>query len=180
MMTTKHLEIENKYDVDPDVPWGDLSGVDGVSAVEPAREVALTATYYDTPALRLARSGITLRRRTGGPDAGWTLKLPVGGGAREERGEPLGEDEPVPASLLDLVRAWVHDHEVEPVASLSTMRTVHLLLGASGEVLAEGCDDVVTAQVPQLDGSVTLSQWREWEIELVDGPAAGLDAAGER
>jgi len=179
-MTTKHLEIEDKYDVDPDVPWVDLSGVDGVSAVETAREVALTATYYDTPALRLARSGITLRRRTGGSDAGWTLKMPVGGGAREERGEPLGEDnEPVPASLLDLVRAWVRDQEVEPVASLSTGRTVHLLLGASREVLAEGCDDVVTTHVPQPDGSVTLGQWREWEIELVDGPAAVLDAAGK-
>ena len=102
------------------------------------RQVALTATYYDTPALRLARAGITLRRRTGGSDAGWTMKLPVGGG-REEHGEPLGEDdEPVPAALLDLVRAWVRDHEVRPVATLSTARTVHLLVGPSGRAAGRG------------------------------------------
>src|SRR5664279_2234120 len=178
-MTTKHLEIEHKYDVAQDLPWVDLSTVDGVAAVEPAQVVALTATYYDTPALRLARAGITLRRRTGGSDAGWTMKLPVGSD-REEHGESLGEDgEPVPAALLDLVRAWVRDHEVRPVATLSTERTVHLLVGPSGQLLAEGCDDIVTGEAPQPDGSVTLSHWREWEIELLDGPAEALDAAGE-
>ena len=178
-MATKHLEIEHKYDVAQDLPWVDLSSVDGVAAVEPAQVVALTATYYDTPALRLARAGITLRRRTGGSDAGWTMKLPVGSD-REEHGEPLGEDgEPVPAALLDLVRAWARDHEVRPVATLSTARTVHLLVGPSGQLLAEGCDDVVTSEAPQPDGSVTLSHWREWEIELLDGPPEVLDAAGK-
>jgi len=178
-MATKHLEIEHKYDVAQDLPWVDLSSVDGVAAVEPAQVVALTGTYYDTPALRLARAGITLRRRTGGSDAGWTMKLPVGSD-REEHGEPLGEDgEPVPAALLDLVRAWARDHEVRPVATLSTARTVHLLVGPSGQLLAEGCDDVVTGEAPQPDGSVTLSHWREWEIELLDGPPEVLDAAGK-
>src|SRR5664279_2352620 len=122
-MTTKHLEIEHKYDVAQDLPWVDLSTVDGVAAVEPAQVVALTATYYDTPALRLARAGITLRRRAGGSDAGWTMKLPVASD-REEHGEPLGEDgEPVPAALLDLVRAWARDHEAVSYTHLRAHET---------------------------------------------------------
>ena len=39
---------------------------------------ALDAVYFDTPGKDLARNRITLRRRTGGPDAGWHLKLPEG------------------------------------------------------------------------------------------------------
>jgi hypothetical protein len=35
------------------------------------------ADYYDTDDLRLIRGGITLRRRRGGDDAGWHLKLPL-------------------------------------------------------------------------------------------------------
>ncbi len=38
----------------------------------------LTAVYYDTDDFRLARSRVTLRRRTGGNDSGWHLKLPAG------------------------------------------------------------------------------------------------------
>ncbi|WP_242418751.1 CYTH domain-containing protein, partial [Frankia sp. CpI1-P] len=40
------------------------------------RTVTLDAVYYDSDDLRLARNQITLRRRTGGHDAGWHLKLP--------------------------------------------------------------------------------------------------------
>ena len=38
----------------------------------------LAATYFDTADLRLAAAGLTLRRRTGGDDAGWHLKVPAG------------------------------------------------------------------------------------------------------
>ena len=63
-------EIERKYEVAADfrVPAGELP--DGVVLGEPA-EYTLTATYYDTPDLRLARDHVTLRRRTGGKDDGW-------------------------------------------------------------------------------------------------------------
>lgn len=44
----------------------------------------LDATYYDTVDTRLAAASITLRRRTGGSDAGWHLKFPVGPGVRDE------------------------------------------------------------------------------------------------
>jgi hypothetical protein len=35
----------------------------------------LEAVYYDAPDLRQLFEGVTLRRRTGGEDAGWHLKL---------------------------------------------------------------------------------------------------------
>src|SRR5262249_23921858 len=38
-----------------------------------ATDVEMTATYYDTPDLRLTRSGASLRYRT---DEGWVVKLP--------------------------------------------------------------------------------------------------------
>ena len=64
-----------------------------------------------------------------------------------EHGEPLGEpDGRPPAALVDLVQAWVRDRDLHPVATLSTRRTVHLLLGAPAQVLAEAADDVVTAR----------------------------------
>ena len=50
----------------------------GVLAMQELPELTLTSTYYDSADLRLARSGVTLRYRTGeetGP--AWTLKLPV-------------------------------------------------------------------------------------------------------
>jgi inorganic triphosphatase YgiF len=177
---TEHLEIERKYDVADDVPWVDLGSLSGVQPIGPPRQDDLRAEYFDTDRLDLARAGITLRRRTGGTDAGWHLKLPVASGGRMEHAEPFVESgSQPPAALIDLVQAWVRDRDLLPIATLSTRRMVHRLLAADGQVLAEAADDVVTAEASGLgDGSATLSHWREWEIELVDGPAELIEAAG--
>jgi uncharacterized protein YjbK len=66
--------------------------------------------YFDTAALALAAHGITLRRRTGGVDAGWHLKLPEGAGARTEVTEPVGSDpDKVPRRIRQLVAVHVRD-----------------------------------------------------------------------
>jgi inorganic triphosphatase YgiF len=70
------LEIERKYAVGADFMLPDLSMVPGVAAVTGPDTYHLTAVYQDTPGLDLAAARITLRRRTGGTDAGWHLKLP--------------------------------------------------------------------------------------------------------
>ncbi|MGT2464242.1 CYTH domain-containing protein [Sinomonas atrocyanea] len=44
--------------------------------------------YFDTADLALAAHGMTLRRRTGGTDAGWHLKIALGPGRREEVRDP--------------------------------------------------------------------------------------------
>ncbi len=87
---TRQSEIETKLEIPPDVPLPALAGrrrlttVGIISTTEP-RTFHLDATYYDTVCLDLLRSKLTLRRRTGGPDAGWHLKLP-GGPKRQDRG----------------------------------------------------------------------------------------------
>ena len=129
----------------------------------------LDAVYFDTPGHDLAAHRITLRRRTGGPDAGWHLKLPAGPDARTEVRAPLGDEtdaDAVPDELLDVVLAIVRDRPVGPVARITTIRNVDVLYGADGAALAEFCDDQVTASAGP-DGDE--QRWREWELELAEG-----------
>ncbi|HEY5990150.1 MAG TPA: CYTH domain-containing protein, partial [Streptosporangiaceae bacterium] len=70
-------ETERKYEVDADFAVPDLSGLAGIAAVTGPRTHQLSAVYFDTTGFRLAAAHITLRRRTGGTDAGWHLKLPA-------------------------------------------------------------------------------------------------------
>ena len=166
-MAQTYREIELKYDADEDVALPDLGGVPGVSSVQEPLEQALVATYFDTPDLRLAAARTTLRRRTGGPDAGWHLKVPLGGGDRQEIRLPLGRaTRTVPAALLGPVRAIVRDHKLVPVARVSTNRAAHRLTDSAGVVLVEVSDDRVTAQALRPEGPVLA--WRELEVEIVD------------
>ena len=120
---TDHVEVEEKYDTDESTPLPDLAGLPGVAAVAPPEEHELEATYVDTPGLALARAGITLRRRTGGHDAGWHLKLPGDDGRYEVR-EPLGDsDEPVPDRLSEVLRVVVRDEPLLPAVTVRTRRT---------------------------------------------------------
>jgi len=65
----RYRELERKFDANPGAPLPNLAGAGGT--VGKAVESQLDATYFDTADARLARQGITLRRRTGGEDAGW-------------------------------------------------------------------------------------------------------------
>jgi CHAD domain-containing protein len=173
---TDHVEHERTYAV-PDgaaVPF--LPGLDGPPVVAEVRRVALRAEYHDTEGLDLLRRGITLRRRTGGDDEGWHLKLPVGPHRRREVHEPLGEQGAgVPAPLLDRVRALARDRPLRPVATVATDREETLLVDAGGEALAVLCDDRVAAGSPLANQGAAV--WREWELELAPGrDASDLDA----
>src|SRR5271170_3327648 len=108
---TEHVENELKFEVSLGFVVPELSGLaDGVTMTEPEVRL-LAARYFDTRDLRLAAAGITLRRRTGGTDAGWHLKLPVGAGTRRELQVPLGDAATsVPPELASLVASWVEDH----------------------------------------------------------------------
>src|ERR687895_602826 len=53
----------------------ELGGPDDGFLAEPQAPRRLQTTYYDTPDLRLARWGASLRYR---PGEGWTVKLPEG------------------------------------------------------------------------------------------------------
>jgi inorganic triphosphatase YgiF len=182
--STGKIEIERKFAVGAGFTVPDLSGVPAVAAVTGPQTYHLVAIYFDTPAFDLAAAKVTLRRRTGGTDAGWHLKLPAGT-ARREVHAPLGAgDEPVPAELAGMVSGWTGERPLRPVARLQTARTVRRLMDGAGLVLAEVADDEVAGSVPgpgeaAADGPWRpASAWREVEVELDTGGPGILDAAG--
>lgn len=173
-----HVEIEAKYDVDDaERLLPELIGAGGVVTTMVQPEMVLTATYFDTPDHSLASARATLRRRTGGTDDGWHLKLPLADGERLEVHRPLGRSQTPPGALTALVRGFVRAQPLDVVATLVNRRTVHQLLDGDGRVLAELSDDSVTGERPGDDGH-TLT-WRELEIELVDGDREVLAALDE-
>ncbi|MGY1793605.1 CHAD domain-containing protein [Geodermatophilus sp. SYSU D00525] len=182
-MGSGQLEVERKFETGPDVVLPDLTTVDGVAATGDPVTHDLDATYYDTPDLRLARARITLRRRTGGTDAGWHLKLPTAvAGSRREVHAPLGTRRTVvPRAVTEPVTAVLRGARPEPVATLQTTRQVTHLLDDEGRVLAEVAADTVTgtALAPDPESPATVTTWRELEVELVEGDQALLDGVTE-
>ncbi len=218
-MPTVHAEVEATYELDDavEVPSlvellgaaraaGDVpADGDGPWAEGETGDHRLSATYYDTPDLRLAAAGLTLRRRTGGEDAGWHLKVPMVDGSRSEVRLPVTDGSAgVPADLVTMTYARTGGAGLVPVAQVDTHRTVRHLVDATGRVLLEVADDRVTARrlVPPsdadgharrdgdaagtdgdapeteagTDGPDAPTTWREVEVEVVDGPRGLLTA----
>ena len=200
-------EIERKYD--PAAAGAAaldavkaMTGTAGVASVSQQGERLLDAVYYDTADLRLIGAGITLRRRTGGQDAGWHLKLPAGADTRDEIRLPLTghpgkpsigaasgtagrrtttpparADGAVPKELAALVRAYTRDEALAPVVHIQTGRRVLRLLDQASQTLAEIAADHVSAE--RADGSAATS-WDEIEAELVSGDPELLKAIDTR
>src|SRR5216683_331714 len=151
------LEREVKLGAGPAFHLPDLAGVIEGVAVGPSETVRLETVYYDTPDLRLARWGVSLRHRAG---EGWTLKLadPPSAPARQtavlERDELTfqGGAKKPPEAALELV----------PVARLSTVRRRVRLVDASGTRVAEVVDDEVSVR----DGRRVAARFREIEVEV--------------
>jgi CHAD domain-containing protein len=176
-MVTEQLEREDKFDVDVGFVVPDLSDLlpDG-GRVEAAR-YQLDNLYYDTAEGDLQRMRLTLRRRTGGPDAGWHLKLPAGSARTEIRSGSRGRA--VPKALADPLFGVRRGRDLTPIANIATTRDTLRLLGAAGELMAEIADDQVESST--LGAESTLRSWREVEVEL--GPAGDerlLQAIGYR
>ncbi len=172
-MTTEprtSIEIERKYDVDAETALPDWSALPGVAVVGEAELRELDARYLDTADGRLASAATALRRRTGGPDAGWHIKRATADGKHETQWpledppaeDPLRVPEPILAEL-----APIASPPYEVIARIRNARTAYALLDAAGELVAEFVDDHVTATDAR---SGRESSWREWELEL--GPAA--------
>ena len=172
--TSRHLEVERKFDVVESTVTPSFEGIAAVARVRSRRSNRWTRSTSTRRAQDLARNKITLRRRTGGHDAGWHLKLPAGPDARTEIRAPLGSEaeDAVPSELLDVVLAIVRDRPVKPVARITTQRESQVLYGAAGTALAEFSNDHVTAWAagtPRMTDSGPVEQeWREWELELAE------------
>jgi CHAD domain-containing protein len=198
-MPAVHLEVEKKYAADDAFSLPSLTdlvlgvgderspdaGIVPLAEGESARH-RLTATYFDTDDLRLAAAGLTLRRRTGGDDAGWHLKVPAGTSARSEVRLPPGRAaRTVPDALQNMVWMQTRGAALHPVAEIITQRTVRRVVDPTGQVLAEVADDRVTARrLLPLEGSGDAAgapmSWREIEVELVDGNGDLLDRVDAR
>jgi CHAD domain-containing protein len=170
--TSRNLELEAKLAASPDLDLRDLSGLGpGLSTTELGTR-HLDAIYYDTRDLRLARSGITLRYRTGEPGEAWTVKLPEG-----EEGPALarreitydGPADRVPDGAADLVKAFTRAAGLKPVARLATTRVPVRIADSSGRPMAEVVDDTVTAW----SGRRRLAEFREVEVEVYDHGQTG-------
>jgi inorganic triphosphatase YgiF len=176
---TSAAEVERKFEPPPGFRLPDLASVPGVAAVSAPQTEELDATYYDTADLRLAVNKLTLRRRTGGHDAGWHLKRPRRDGERDELQVPLGDSPTtVPAALRALVAEHLEGAPLVPAVRLATTRTLRRLLAADGSVLAEVAQDDVTAVSPPDADAVTT--WNEIEVELVAGDRALLAEVSRR
>ncbi|BBX82942.1 CYTH and CHAD domain-containing protein [Mycolicibacterium aubagnense] len=82
---------------------------------------SVDTVYFDTASHDLAAHRVSLRRCTGGGNAGWQLTLPAGPNADTHTRIPLkGDDESVPDALRDTVLAIVRDRPLVPVAPAGT------------------------------------------------------------
>jgi len=169
---TSNLEREAKLQAPAAFRLPELGG-DGLVARDRERE-RLVTVYVDTPDLRIVRWGCSLRHRQG---EGWTVKLPSGGnGSQLVRMEVNfeGEDaQKLPSAAADLLRAYVRDGELGPVARLRTIRRGVEITDEEGTPLAVVTDDEVSV----MDGRRVASRFRELEVELE--PAGDADVADD-
>ena len=172
---TVHREVERKLRVPAQFTFPDLVSSGVITSWTPGNPFEMTAVYYDTPELRLFRWRITLRRRVGGDDAGWHLKLPVAKADESSRDEvrlPLDAGAPgvVPATLADIVSPLVRDSQLLPVVTVTTMRTPYLVSDSNGTSVIEIVDDQV---VVSETANQTTTSFREIEVEALDAEDQG-------
>ncbi|MFT4110652.1 CHAD domain-containing protein [Propionicimonas sp.] len=163
----RQVEAERKYALRR---GQELPSLTAVGRPGPAEEFVLEATYYDAPDYRLTRAWRVIRRRVGGNDEGWHLKLP--GDRPDERielHEPV-ERRRLPAAFRERVEDVLEGAPVVPVAILRTRRREQQLLGPGDAVLATTCVDQVRATVGDHE-----QDWWEAEVELVEGDHGVLD-----
>lgn len=180
------VEVERKLEVPTGWVMPELGDTGNVGDAGAPEVVHQSATYLDTPWLGLLDAKHTLRRRTGGSDAGWHLKKPGKGAGRIEMYEPLGEGAGedavrVPGVLREEVNRVIGLEPLTPVCRLDTTRTKRPVYGRgeNAPVLLEVVDDEVEAEI-LLDGDDArpwreVRRWREVEVEIVEGDEADLD-----
>jgi CHAD domain-containing protein len=166
------LEVERKYELPDDFAMPSMIGIADVAGVTAPDDQHLDATYYDTAGLRLTSGRVTLRRRSGGNDAGWHLKRPSGGERSELQLPATAKQRTPPPQITTQIRALTRGEPLRPVARIRTHRVEHGLQDAAGVTIALVADDTVDTE--SLIGAGVTQRWRELEVELVDGSPADL------
>lgn len=195
------FEVERKYAVSSraELPGSPAFAAVGLRLIEP-ESFALEATYFDTPDATLGLQRVAVRKRVGGKDEGWHMKLKGADGSRELVW-PLAET--MPEGLHSEIVDRIGEHDADRLTAVATMRTLRTIvrvqrdegvLGVSapapasatgatgangiadspehpGAWLIELADDRVVA-TNALSGE--KSAWREWEAELAPGASLEL------
>ncbi|HET8915098.1 MAG TPA: CYTH domain-containing protein, partial [Propionibacteriaceae bacterium] len=158
-------EREDKFEVDPDwvMPRVMRLVPDGGRVDQEVRR--LDNTYFDTPGAGLRLFGVTLRRRMGGLETGWQLKVPNGTARTELQSGSRAKK--LPRALAQGVEGLLGGESIDTIATVVTTRTAYRVLDSGGELVLEIADDHVESR--SLDGESALHSWREVEAEL--GPA---------
>jgi CHAD domain-containing protein len=156
-----------------------VAAVDGLR-IERVDVRVLTAHYYDTDDVRLARWGCSVRHRD---DEGLTVKLPVGrSGSEVTRDEvhidsdlPGGAERP-PDDALRLVEPFLRGERVNHVATLVTHRRA-LVLSANGVTLGELTDDRVRIDRPgrSIANDDGPTAFHELELEFAGAGSDNVD-----
>ena len=136
---------------------------------EPLPPRLFTSTYFDTVDFRLARLGVTLRRRTEQKRVVWQLKLPRQT-ARLEVEMASGRPTP-PAPLEDLLFGLLRREPLTAIAKLRTRRT-----GSRIQPLDRPIADVVIDRVRILNARRVVGHLSEIEVELRSGKEKELAA----
>jgi CHAD domain-containing protein len=161
----RYEEQEDKFDVDAGWVMPDIAALvpEGGRCVQEVR--SLDSTYFDTPGAALRMFGVTLRRRIGGSDTGWQLKVPNGTSRTELQSGSRSKT--VPRALSDAVSGLLAGESVAAVATLATTRTAYRLFDADDQLVLEVADDQVESG--PADAELPIRSWRQIEVEL--GPA---------
>lgn len=169
------IEIERKYEVSAEdsLPNTETFAALGLRLGD-AEQHDMRAQYFDTPEADLARQRTALRRREGGKDAGWHLKMKGDDAARELLWPPSDQmPAGVRAELASRIGADA-TARIGAIATLRTHRTTAILFDEHNNAVIELADDLVDAR-NELSGRE--QRWREWEAELMPGTdPARLDA----
>ena len=157
-------EQEDKFEVDADWVLPPIAGLvpDGGRLDQDVRR--LDNTYFDTPAAGLRLFGVTLRRRVGGSETGWQLKVPNGTARTELQSRSRAKK--LPAALADSVSGLRAGERLDQVATMVTTRTAYRVLDARNELVLEIADDQVDS------GRSRVRSGREAE-----GPEKGSEVA---
>ena len=118
------FEREDKYEVGDEFVVPDLVGVADGAGVEPL-EVLMVNTYFDTPDGDLRRRRVTLRRRVGGADEGWQLKIPREDARARDPDAARRRPRPATAAGRDPHAVWRWANHSNRLVAMMTTRRDH-------------------------------------------------------
>jgi len=164
------FEVERKYAVSSraELPGSPEFTAVGLRLLEP-ENFTLEAIYFDTPDAALGIQRVAVRKRVGGKDEGWHMKLKGADGSRE-LAWPLAET--MPDGLLREIVDRIGKHDADRLTAVATMRTHRTIVRVCGDEGVSGVSALAPTSAADATGANGTTgspeQPGEWLIELAD------------